>query len=163
MGENRVYIFIKILMCIPQCPLRSYYMYLNKHSIDMLVDIASNLILLFCGTHNPLSSSDTQGRFRSLHQPLGKLVEFSSMYRWINTIISLVSSPFSDEQWKRSLQESGYLIGPHAITLCIDFREQIQSFSSFPRGRCSERNHTWVSKDDHLPGRVIALLPTFNL
>jgi len=26
--------------------------------------------------------------------------------------------------------ESGYLIGPHAITLRIDFRWQIQSFSS---------------------------------
>ena len=55
MGENRVYIFIKILMCIPQCPLRSYY--LNKHSIDMLVDIASNLVLLFCGTHYPLCTN----------------------------------------------------------------------------------------------------------
>jgi len=34
------------------------------------------------------------GWFRSLHQPLGQLVELPSMYRWMNTIISLVSSSF---------------------------------------------------------------------
>jgi len=78
-------------------------------------------------------SLDTQGWFRSLHQPLGQLAEFPSLYRWMNIIILLVSSSFSgeqDDQWKRSLQESGYLIGPHAIMLRIDFRWQIQSFSS---------------------------------
>jgi len=79
------------------------------------------------------SSSDTQGRFRSLHRPLGQLVEFPSMYHWMNTIISLVASSFSDEQddqWKQFTYESGYLIGPHIITLRIDFGQQIQSFSS---------------------------------
>jgi len=60
------------------------------------------------GSNICVPSSDTQGLFRSLHQPLGQLVEFPSMYRWMNAIISLVSSLFSDEQdyqWKRSLQE----------------------------------------------------------
>jgi len=93
-----------------------------------------NILTLFSTSSKmKLSSSDTQGWFRSLHQPLGQLVEFPSMYSWLNTIISLVSSLFSDEQddqWKRSLQESGYLIGPQAITLRIDFQWQIQSFSS---------------------------------
>ena len=38
------------------------------------------------------SPSNTQGWFCSLHQPLGQLVEFPSMYRWMNTIISLVDA-----------------------------------------------------------------------
>jgi len=80
------------------------------------------------------SSSYTQGRFRSLHRPLGQLVEFLSIYCWMNTIISLVSSSFSneqDDQWKQFTYECGYLIGPHTITLCIDFWQQNQSFSSW--------------------------------
>jgi len=43
------------------------------------------------------TSSDTQGWFRSLHRPLGQLVEFPSINLWTNTIITLVSSSFSDE------------------------------------------------------------------
>jgi len=70
------------------------------------------------------ASSDTQGWFRSLHRPLGQLVEFSSIDRWTNTIISLVASSFLDEQDDQRKQfkyESGYLIGPHTITLNINF------------------------------------------
>ena len=95
-----------------------------------------------------MSSSDTQGWFRSLHQPLGRLVEIRSMYCWMNTIILLVSSLFSneqDDQWKQTLQESGYLIGPHAL---YRFSVAVAFLANCPRGWCSERNHPWVSKDD---------------
>ena len=79
---------------------------------------AGNIIYVFTSACvSP--SSDTQGWFRSLHRPLGQLVEFPSIYRWTNTITSLVSSSFSDEQddqWKQFTYDSGYLIGPHTIT-----------------------------------------------
>ena len=54
-------------------------------------------------------------------------------YPGVIPLILLVSSSFSDEQndqWKQFTYDSGYLIGPHAITLRIDFQQQIQSISS---------------------------------
>jgi len=119
--------------CTASCKQTTEY---NKFGQNMLQNVLyfNRQHFQWFSPHTP-PSSDTQGWFRSLHQPLGQLpvVEFPSMYHSMNTIISLVASSFSDEQddqWKQSLQESGYLIGPHAITLRIDFRWQIQSFSS---------------------------------
>ena len=121
----------------------STILYVKLITFHGLYDKLSTNIQRQLGQYERNPSSDTQGWFRSLHQALGQLVEFPIMFRWMNitvtfplkqhTIISLVSSSFSDEQndqWKRSLQESGYLIGPHAITLRIVFRWKIQSFSS---------------------------------
>ena len=46
--------------------------YSSLHIYAQLYNLGSNICV---------PSSDTQGLFRSLHQPLGQLVEFPSMYR----------------------------------------------------------------------------------
>jgi len=81
--------------------------------------------------------SDTQGWFRSLHRPLGQLVEFPWIYRWTNTIIFFGWARWPMKTiylWERLSDRTA-----HYITLRI--------VSNCPRGWCSERNHPWVSED----------------
>jgi len=97
------------------------------------------------------TSSDTQGWFRSLHRPLGQLarkalnllpkIDTKRYSVRSNQITALISKLFSLvillvrkwgwNQWNDSIRSA---VNRRILTNC-------------PRGRCSERNHPWVSED----------------
>ena len=95
-------------------------------------------------------SSDTQRWFRSLHQPLGQLVEFPSMYLWINSSFHWFHHHFrmskmtnENDPCKRAV----IWLDRTLKRFVPIFGGRFKAFlANCLRGWCCERNRPWYPK-----------------